>query len=269
MNAHISLMGGVPKNRRRPRGSIGNGNGHYEKGHKIDAPFIFADSRETYEIFDPRSQARVNFMRLWVDTMVGLVSDIEHNRAKIKLGDRALRQLDHEIAGLTARLRTYMSKFTDGEGNPATPDTTNWTDEDWAGYEEDLEGPVLYWNNRDWIDRWFSNPIDGPRGHRPDLLQAWMLTSQVLVGLSNQVDLVGYFWGFISISAQELASEYGGAVGDIWTDIAAAAKEKMEEARKYIEDEVLPKTGIGKLALAVTVVGVVGLGLFLFTRRRR
>ncbi len=270
MNAHVSMMGGVPKKRRRRRGSIGNGERHEEDiGTRIDAPSMFFDSRETYEIFDPRTQSRVNFMQLYVETLVGLVSTIEHGRAEITLGESGLRQLDHEIAGLTARLRVYMQWFIDDDGNVGTPDASGWTEANWIDYEQSLEGPILYWYRKAWLDSgWWANPIDGPPGHRPDLLQGWMLLSQVTISRMHQVELIGYFWGFVSLKAQQLGAEFGGDIGEIWDGIAAKALEAAENATDYIKKQ-LPKSPLGKLGLGVAVAAALGLGLFLFTRRRR
>lgn len=197
---------------------------------------------------------------LMVQSLARQINRAAAQRASVKLGERGLKQLDNDLAGLQARTRTYMSRF------PAfkQPNVSGWTEEDWEDWRTTIEGPLLYWNAEDWRkSSWWGNPLDGPPGHRPDMLEIWVIQNQLFAVEEHQVELVREFWGFAQYRAETFVEEFSEGVSEVWENFAEFAKEAAADAADFVEEKLLPKSTLGRAALAAGIIGAIAVAVYL------
>lgn len=199
----------------------------------VDAGKMLARARKVYRSFPERHPYRVEAMSVFLGQTVKLVNEAARHRANVKLGEEGLTQFDYDLARIQARLRTYREFFTiKWPGEPK-----DWTEQDWAYYEEMIEGPILFYNRRDW-DRLFSGLEEGfgmPKGSRPDYLEGWSLTNQVFTAKEHQVELVGTIWGFAQIRFEEMTASMVQDMKEIGRAAVALAEEIVDDAVDYIK----------------------------------
>ncbi len=239
--------------------------------YTVDAAGLFKALRDGYERMDGYPGLQVEYMSIVVGGLIRMVNLIGSMRSAVRLGQRGLAQFDADLAGFQARTRVYASQFErDGQGEPLAFATGEMTADDWDDYRNTLEGPVLYWNRKEWLESgWWSNPIDGPPGFRPDGLEQWMLWNQVSAIRTTQQQLVQSFWGYVHFRASEFAEATSGAARELWRGVADTAEEAASSAWEAIRDNLVPSSTAGKLGAAVVIGGLVAGGAYLWFSPRR
>jgi len=199
----------------------------------VDAGKMLARAREVYRGFPERSPWRVEAMSVFLGQIVKLVNQAARHRSQIKLGQKGLTQFDYDLARIQARLRTYREFFTiKWPGDPSS-----WTEEQWNYYEELIEGPILFYNMRDW-NRVFSGLEEGfgmPKGSRPDYLEGWSLTNQVFTAKEHQVELIDTIWGYAQIKFGEMTQQMAADLKEVGRAAIDVADEIVEDAIDYIK----------------------------------
>lgn len=184
----------------------------------IDVGRLFTDTKQLY--LDTRTHAaetgnptlRVARMYSIVDLIGNLLNEITSLRTQITRGEEGLTAFDDDLAGLKQRYRNLYWPFF---REPEPPPPTEWTEQQWADFEELIEGPILLWDLETCRKRWGIHD-KAPPCEGPDLLLALSLMRQTGVALEFQQDLIESWYGFADVTMDEFMTFYGdlgGAAG--------------------------------------------------------
>ena len=239
--------------------------------YTIDAAGQFAKLREGYESVRGYPTLQIEYMAIVVGGLMRMANLVGSMRGEVRLGQRGLAQFDADLSGFQARVRVYASQFDRGPtGEPQPFPVAGMSTEDWSDYRDTLEGPILYWDRKAWLgSSWWSNPLDGPPGVRPDGLEQWMLWNQVSAARETHHQLITTFWGYTQLRASELADAASGAAKEIWRGIAATAQDAAAGAWDAIQDNLVPSSTAGRIGAAIALGGLFAGGLYLWLRPGR
>ncbi|MCH9684700.1 MAG: hypothetical protein K0V04_24910, partial [Deltaproteobacteria bacterium] len=233
----------------------------------LDVGRLYADIKQVY--LDARSNAaEFNEPRLHVDVMFGLVEMLGHLvveitklRAQTDLGEAGLAGFDSDLVGLTKRYTNLYQPFFDDASPPS-----QWTEERWQSYQEDVEGPILLWDRETCQERW-SIEFGSPACDGPDLLTALSLLHQTGVALEFQQELLGTLLGLLDKTLGGLVT----TLGEGAKHLAQRTADAFRKVRGAIKQYVVPsERTVRRFAWGVgAAVGVVGLGGYLLLEKNK
>lgn len=235
------------------------------KDGELDVGRLFVDTKQLY--LDARSNAaEFNEPRLHVDVMYalvemigGLLREIRKLRLEITRGEVGLKGFDADLVGLQRRYQNLYRPFFENLTPPA-----EWTAEQWAGFEEHLEGPILMWDLKTCQERW-GIPFGTPVCEGPDLHMALSLLHQTGAAEEVQKDLIASVYGLADVTLQDLADTLSGAAKTVGNGIAQAFKSVAESVEKYI---LRPVRGSGFAWGAGAAIAVGAGGLLLLKTKK-
>lgn len=224
----------------------------------LDVGKLFVDTKRRYEDAKIQSLSDVGPARLRVDFAWGiielignLINKTQEIRNEIEESEEGLTAFDQDLAGLRARYRIYYVKFFDG-----LPPFEEWTLEQWADYEDRIEGPIFYWNIADCRKKW-GVEFGAPQCEGPDLLTALSLFHQSGVAAEFEAELVASFYGIFDLTMQDFSEFYA--------DIARKAARELLEGVTDITEFMTPGHGFRTFALLAVTAGAAYLGYKWFT----
>ena len=232
---------------------------------ELDVGTLYADTKQVY--LDARANAaefdepklRVNAMYAIVKMIGNFLGRIQILRIQITKGEVGLKGFDADLAGLQKRyMNLYKPYFED------VPDPRGWTAEDWATFEEDIEGPILLWDLKTCKERW-GIPFGTPACEGPDLLTALSLLHQLGIAETLQQELLASLYGFADITMQEIGQYWSEKADKAGQAVANAFKDIATNIKDYFPNPNTPK----HIAWGVGVALVVGGGGYLWLRTRK
>lgn len=210
----------------------------------LDVGKLFSDTKKRYTAAKKQSLSdtgpqrfRVDFGFATIELIGNLINKIQEIRNGIEETTDGLTAFDADLAGLKARYRNVYKKLL-----VDAPALDAWTLEDWADYEDNLEGPVFYWNISDCRERW-GIPFGAPECEGPDLLMALSLLHQSGIAAEFEREIVESFYGIMDLTLQDFTQFYG--------DVARDAANSIIDGIGKITDFLTPGRGFKTAVLLV------------------
>lgn len=224
---------------------------------ELDVGRLFVDTKQI--VLDARANAveldqprlRVDAMYVVVELLGRLIREVRVLRSEITRGEEGLAGFDADLAGLQQRYRNLYRPFFEGMTDPE-----QWTVEDWRGFEEDLEGPILLWDLKTCQERWgvafASPPCEGP-----DLLMGLSLLHQTGIAAEHEAQLVASLYGLADLTMKDITETYGDLAHAAGRGIANGFGSVAEGVGQYFAPTKTTRNVVWGLGVAA-VLGVSG-----------
>lgn len=232
---------------------------------ELDVGKLFVDTKRIYlaarqdaaELDEPR--LRSDAMDTIVEMMGRFLRQIQTLRFQIVKAEVGLKGFDADFAGLQKRYTNLYKPFFEGMPHPS-----EWTAEQWASFEEDVEGPILLWDLQTCRERW-GIPFGTPPCEGPDLQMTFSLLHQLGVAEEVEQELIASIYGLADISMSE--------IGEYWSEKGKKAAKAVAGAFRNIAQEVknyfpYPSTG-RHIAMGAGIALAVGGGGYLWLKTRK
>lgn len=222
---------------------------------QLDVGTLFVETRQIY--FDARANAaefdeprlRVDAMYAIFELLGALINEITALRAEIRLGENGLAGFDEDLSGLRQRFMGLYRPFFEDITPPH-----EWTAEQWASFEDDLEGPILLWDLQTCRERWeipfASKPCEGP-----DLHMALSLLHQTGAAQDTQRELLKSAYGKAQHAAEELAESVGDSAQQAAQGIADAFGDVGRDIKHFFTSPATSHVMAWGLGIAAAVGG--------------
>lgn len=221
----------------------------------IDSGRVFSETKRGYLELKRRATKLgrpdlfVEYMHAVVDYMGETLNRAQSMRQSVVATDAGLDQWDRDFEAAAARYNNLYRRFFDGQAPPS-----EWDEEIWQAYTDDLEGPILLWTRRQCAENWGIPLVPECKG--PDLLLVLELWDEAAAAGEFEyeaTDPIEHPLMFMFASLER--------IGERWMQDASAAVrdvgEWMISTAGRATDAVLKSS-----ALPYLVVG--GLGLLVF-----
>jgi len=213
-------------------------------------------------------QARESRLKLLAHTVNGLGSTLARvrgYRAQVSLGEQGLKQLDADLENITLRYENvYRPMFPVLAGGIVQmPDPREMTEQAWEHVENNLEGPLFFWDYNACQDFW--SDIHAPSCTGPDYLFALSLINQVIVALEHELEMRREFWIIAAIDD----GLFDGALEE-QDQVFAKIERAAEDIAGILADIFAILKGItGALRKTPGVVLLaLGVGVFILSRKK-
>ncbi len=225
---------------------------------ELDVGRLFVETKQVY--LDAKANAaelddaglHVEVMRELVGLLERLLQQIRILRSDITRGEVGLKGFDADLAGLQLRYRNLYRPFFEDLA-PAS----EWSDEMWTSFEEDIEGPILMWDLKTCQERW-GIPFGTPACEGPDLQMALSLLHQTGVAQEHQETLIRSVYGLADLNLRDVTGALEGAARAVGEKAAAALGAIGQGAADYFKKATKASKGFAWGLGAAAVVGVGG-----------